>query len=154
MAPCGMEDLPDELLVMIFSHLENEELALNARNVCRRWKKLADSEVLWENYILDSYPLATKNVVELIQNMPSLKKYYNEIEIEGHEEVFHALATNSKLLKDLSVPRITLPLLSLKTLFDNLPNLESLAFSISGENALSTEIIGHMDTIKELTLFN
>ena len=153
MAPCGIEDLPDELMVTIFSHLKNEELALNARNVCTRWKNIADSDVLWKNYNLESYPLATEKVIELIQNMPSLKKYSNDMEIEEREEVFLALATNCKLLKDFSVPNITVPLTSLKVLLDNLSNLESLSFSISGENALSTEIIGHMDTIKKLTLF-
>jgi hypothetical protein len=44
----SLNDLPDELLLQIFSHFGAEELSLIIPNVCRRWNILAEGTLLWK----------------------------------------------------------------------------------------------------------
>ena len=50
-------DLPDELLLKIFSHFGAEELSLVIARVCKRWNILAKDVALWKTvwYKCDDY---------------------------------------------------------------------------------------------------
>ena len=47
--PMSVNDLPNEILLKIFSHFRPEELCLIIANVCERWNVLAKDKVLWKN---------------------------------------------------------------------------------------------------------
>jgi hypothetical protein len=46
--PMILNDLPDEILLKILSHLEPEDLCLNIAKVCERWNVLAKDKILWK----------------------------------------------------------------------------------------------------------
>ena len=45
----SLNDLPDEVLLKIFSHFGLEDLCLIIAKVCERWNILAKDVVLWKN---------------------------------------------------------------------------------------------------------
>ena len=44
----SINDLPDEILLKILSHLEPEDLCFNIAKVCERWNGFAKDVVLWK----------------------------------------------------------------------------------------------------------
>jgi len=44
----SFNDLPDEILLKIFSHFGPEDLCLIIAKVCERWNILAKNKVLWK----------------------------------------------------------------------------------------------------------
>jgi len=44
----SINDLPDEILLQILSHLRPEELRLNIANVCEKWNILVKDKILWK----------------------------------------------------------------------------------------------------------
>jgi len=44
----SINDLPDEIILKIFSYFEPEDLCLNTAKVCKRWNVLAKDVVLWK----------------------------------------------------------------------------------------------------------
>lgn len=60
------QDLPNELIILIFSYLSPEDLACHASEVCLQWLDVAKDHVLWDNATLiynDSYPLQFKKTI-------------------------------------------------------------------------------------------
>ncbi|XP_049842997.1 uncharacterized protein LOC126293725 isoform X1 [Schistocerca gregaria] len=80
----GINDLPDELLLMILSHVAFTDLLDVVPNVCRRWKKLsqdsklwADREfnigALWQCYLDDRKGGGNEQeAIEIFRNVPNL----------------------------------------------------------------------------------
>lgn len=48
--PKGVEQLPPDVLLTVFSHCDTKAL-LAASGTCRQWHELADSDVLWERLL-------------------------------------------------------------------------------------------------------
>jgi hypothetical protein len=46
--PISLNDLPDEILLKIFSHFGPEDLCFTIAEVCERWDILAKDVVLWK----------------------------------------------------------------------------------------------------------
>jgi len=44
----SLNDLPDEMLLQIFSHFGAEELSLLIPEVCKRWNILTKDKALWK----------------------------------------------------------------------------------------------------------
>jgi len=55
--PRSINDLPEEILLHIFSHFGPEDLCLVVAKVCERWNILAKDVVLWKtlSYECDNY---------------------------------------------------------------------------------------------------
>jgi hypothetical protein len=53
--PKSLNDLPEEILLNIFSYFGPEDLCLNIAKVCERWNILAKDVVLWKtlSYVCD-----------------------------------------------------------------------------------------------------
>ena len=45
----GFEDMPDEIILQIFKHLEFYDNASSSQ-VCKRWKLLSEDQSLWQIY--------------------------------------------------------------------------------------------------------
>jgi hypothetical protein len=46
--PMSLNDLPDEILLKIFSHFGSDDLGLIITKVCKRWKVLTNDVILWK----------------------------------------------------------------------------------------------------------
>jgi hypothetical protein len=55
--PTSLEDLPEEILLKIFSHFEPEDLCFRISKVCKKWNVLAKDVLLWKKlcYSCDIY---------------------------------------------------------------------------------------------------
>jgi len=51
--PSTLNELPDEILLKIFSHFVPEDLALIICKVCQRWKDIAEDVALWKTLSYD-----------------------------------------------------------------------------------------------------
>jgi hypothetical protein len=53
--PVLLNDLPEEILLKILSHVGPENLCINVAKVCKRWNILAKEKTLWKklSYICD-----------------------------------------------------------------------------------------------------
>ena len=47
--PRSLNELPDEILLKIFSHFGPEALAFSICEVCQRWKDVAEDVALWKS---------------------------------------------------------------------------------------------------------
>jgi len=54
--PMSLNDLPEEILLKIFSHFGPEDLCLNIAKVCEKWNVLVKDMELWKthSYTCDS----------------------------------------------------------------------------------------------------
>ena len=48
-APTSLNDLPEEILLKIFSYFGQEDLCFIIAKVCERWNKLAKHKLLWKS---------------------------------------------------------------------------------------------------------
>ena len=56
---CPWADLPDSLLLHIFCFLSSEEVRL-AAEVCRKWYRLSQDEMLWKRLLQETYSVSNK----------------------------------------------------------------------------------------------
>lgn len=69
-------DLPDELLLEIFSNLSIEDLALSAQHVNKHWKDVTQDDSLWKNQVFSpGYKMTDKEIARHLVNMPALKAF-------------------------------------------------------------------------------
>ena len=154
MAACNVERLPNEVLLIIFSYLSNEDLALNVRNVCSRWRNIADSKVLWEEYEFYASDLEVENVILQLRNMPCLKSFclWDNHIAEDAKRLTETLATYCKNLKVLEFPYTSMTAGMLQTLLSNSVELDKLVISTSFYNQQTTEVIGQFETLSTLVI--
>jgi len=75
---CGkhITDLPDELLLEIFSNLSIEDLALSVQHVNKHWKDVTQDDSLWKNQVFSpEYKMTDKEIARHLVNMPPLKAF-------------------------------------------------------------------------------
>lgn len=66
-----IDNIPDEILYCIFSHVPQVDLYFNVRLVCKRWQRLAADPYLWKT-IAVSNNVATEVLSEWIKSAPFL----------------------------------------------------------------------------------
>ncbi|XP_074039077.1 uncharacterized protein [Leptinotarsa decemlineata] len=88
--------LPDEILLHIFSFLNNEELYRIARCVCKRWYLLTSSPVLWKK-ITAKGEVPSKVLCDWLKHSPLLK----ELILEERDDINMIAQVASKFSKNL-----------------------------------------------------
>lgn len=77
-----INDMPDELLLMLFSYLSPQELYCIIRPVCMRWNRISKTTSLWKK-ITVGVEVPTNILRQWIQNSPNLRvlelEYRNDI---------------------------------------------------------------------------
>jgi hypothetical protein len=69
-------DLPDELLLEIFSNLSIEDLALSVQHVNAHWKDVTQDDSLWKNQVFSpGYNMTDKEIARHLVNMPALRAF-------------------------------------------------------------------------------
>jgi hypothetical protein len=69
-------DLPDELLLMIFSNLSIEDLAMSVQHVNSQWENVSQDGSLWENQTFSpGCKLSDEEIARHLRNMPALQTF-------------------------------------------------------------------------------
>jgi hypothetical protein len=69
-------DLPNELLLEIFSSLDIEDLAMSVQHVNSHWKDVSQDESLWKNQTFSpGYKMSDDAIAEHLMNMPTLRAF-------------------------------------------------------------------------------
>ncbi|KAL6072641.1 snoRNA-binding rRNA-processing protein [Balamuthia mandrillaris] len=91
----GVEDLPSEVFVLIFSYLEGEDLFAASRT-CFYWYSVAQERLLWKQLLLQQVPMQKRATVE-----PKLKQSVDYLEASGsnNQSGWKWLWQNNKRLK-------------------------------------------------------
>lgn len=69
-----IDSLPDEVLLKVFSHFDTKELYCVIRAVCRRWRVLAMSPILWKEIEVKN-EVPTSTLTFWIRTSPLLKHF-------------------------------------------------------------------------------
>lgn len=172
-----MDDLPDEILLSIFQHLENQDIVSRIAKVCLKWEKLASDSELWRNrYLFYNF----NKCDEFNATVRTINNMINYIHLGGHqameEEALQALlCSNITVVKKLSFLGScrTNPSKVIKILQKFGANLESLTLCVNNElvsfgtdektcyalkdahlrPGIIFNLIGCMENLKNLTLY-
>jgi hypothetical protein len=69
-------DLPDELLLKIFSKLSTEDLAMSVQHVNSHWKDVSQDDSLWKNRTFNPQcNMSDEEIARHLMNMPVLRAY-------------------------------------------------------------------------------
>ncbi|XP_049797709.1 uncharacterized protein LOC126215102 [Schistocerca nitens] len=133
----AIRDLPDEILLKIFSHMSVSELVGTVQKVCSRWKVLSQAAQLWTDKI---YRIGTwcrvgtcigksgnpdQEVIEIFRSAPNLRKVHIWHPITY--SVLCTLYTNCHRLTELHLDgKQTLSSSELKNLVEQCPRIKSL----------------------------
>jgi hypothetical protein len=72
----NITDLPDELLLEIFSNLSIEDLALSVQHVNAHWKDVTQDDSLWKDQLFSpEYKMTDKEIARHLMNMPALRAF-------------------------------------------------------------------------------
>lgn len=131
-------DLPDELIVKIFSFLTTKELCQNVAPVCRKWRQISLDQSLWKCLDFSSNPrLSSLNLLWLVRRTPLLKK----LVISGRMNVTLAevaiLTECCPAMQEIDFGFSDITSVMLKCLAENCPNLRKI--NIEGCDRLGEE---------------
>ena len=133
----NVSDLPEELLVLIFSNLSVPELCLKVIPVCKLWNRIGHDSTLWTSLKFGSGWAATQNftantIKKLIKMSPFLKTF--EYHSNNHiSRIIHSLANYCPKLQTLELQSKALTFRALESLVINCPAICQLSmFKIDG----------------------
>ncbi|XP_062617534.1 uncharacterized protein LOC134279201 [Saccostrea cucullata] len=94
--PTGISDLPDELLVMIFSFLSFYDIVKNVKVVCTHWRDLGDRKCFWNTRGLLKWVKEAKDEQGYIQRVRVIGRHIDELKYSeiNEEEPDEYLASN------------------------------------------------------------
>ncbi|XP_013137758.1 PREDICTED: F-box/LRR-repeat protein 2-like [Papilio polytes] len=124
-----INDLPNELLIYIFSMIDFESLLAVAK-VCVRWQQLCLTPCIWDNTRLI---VCMKNYIKISENIvPFVAKYLKNVKLQYFKLYSHVRAS----------------------LISYCPNLTHLEISISQVDSCIFEDLGHWPNLKFLSFRN
>ncbi|XP_049946202.1 uncharacterized protein LOC126428312 isoform X2 [Schistocerca serialis cubense] len=143
----GIDDLPDEILVTIFSHVSFSDLLDVVQKVCHRWRRLSQEMELWADkdyHIGIPSHCNSKNckgsvteleAIQIFQNAPNLCKAC--IWHDVSPRLFRTLSEKCRRLKELRLRSTQKPSYSmLKNLVERCSSLQMMRIS---DNLLRSE---------------
>jgi Leucine-rich repeat (LRR) protein len=145
------DDLPDKILLKIFSYLSIKDISVSVSNVCTRWRAVSEDEVIWKdwNYFPDA-STPEEDIITGFKNFPELRsfRYY------GTGNVIEKLSEYCRKISVLQIPHLKLSAVILKLTMERLTELRELIITISPmQDGLElTRIIGLSRTLERLHL--
>ncbi|XP_067014847.2 uncharacterized protein [Anabrus simplex] len=98
--PCGIQDLPYELLVEIFTYLEIDDLINNIPNVCKRWRDAANETRTWRHLIFcPDIKQDNGAIVKSLKKMPKLQDLVLKYMVDN--DALYGILDNCPLLRSL-----------------------------------------------------
>ena len=170
----GFEDMPDEIILQIFKHLEFYDNASSSQ-VCKRWKLLSEDQSLWQRINLGGRQVPAKFIEKAlrhgcqylrlhgtkIKSVPgpssfSVKnqlKYLSNFYYDGNEVLIKNLIGATQLLEKLSIEHCS----ARRPFFqpDIIQNKKTITVLRIRANTLSVETVKSIFTnCLELTVVN
>lgn len=150
-----INDLPDEILVEIFSYLSFKDLILSAQLVNRRWAEVSRDVELWRDITYTPDPRTEhSDIVNILEKAPMLRSFVSETEANIYE-IVDALCVHCKDIRKLEFWNSTMlssPLL--KKLLEHFPNIESLCLGLNKSNGEQCmKLLGQCDSLKRLAIY-
>lgn len=122
-----INDLPNEILIYIFSMFDFESL-LAVANVCMRWQQLCLTPCVWDNTRLI---VCMKNYVRISENIvPFVSKYLKKVKLQYFKLYSHVRSSLTSYCPNLTHLEISISQVD-SCIFDDLhywPNLKFLSF--------------------------
>jgi hypothetical protein len=146
------DELPNEVLLMIFSYLSIDDLCPSVRDVCIRWRIVSQADEIWKNLSFNPKRSASKeDIVSRLKNMSKLRTF----EYYGTCNVIEALSTHCTMIRVLHISKIELNPTLLKLTMERLTALRDLniSFGPGREGSEITHIIGQSKTLDRLSLY-
>ncbi|GLH10149.1 Uncharacterized protein GBIM_15118 [Gryllus bimaculatus] len=146
-----IHDLPDEILVAIFSYLNIEDLALNIRNVCHRWRAVVQDSRIWRSLKFRPVDEMAKEdrIIEILKGSPSLRwpvPWYLYT-----RKILETLIDYCKDVRELYISEVEDNLV--RKLVRECPNVESLEIDyFKFETTKSLDIISECKNLKHVKL--
>ncbi|XP_062621364.1 uncharacterized protein LOC134282951 [Saccostrea cucullata] len=79
----GIQDLPDELLLMIFSHLSFYDIMAHIQRVCVRWMVVSSEECLWKTSGVLNWMEDAENLETFLEQFGMISKYMKTLCIKN-----------------------------------------------------------------------
>jgi hypothetical protein len=149
----SFHQLPDEVLLKIFSHLSIEDLSLSIRNVCSRWRAVSEDDEIWLNLRYCPNAHAELGDINLmLENMPALRQFH----YFGTFNFIQKLCECCKRVSVLHIPNTTLNATDLQLALRCLTEMSDLGIYISPmkQGILFTLITGQSETLVSLSLYS
>jgi hypothetical protein len=145
------DELPDKILLKIFSYLSISEIVLCVRNVCSRWRTVSEDDEIWmESYYSPDANTPKECIISTLEKTPALRKF----EYFGTCNVIEKLSQCCRRVTELVIPHIELNAALLQVTMERLAELSALFITISPteEGLKITSIIGQSETLVHLNL--
>jgi Leucine-rich repeat (LRR) protein len=145
------DEIPNEILLRIFSYLSIHDISLSVRNVCTRWRDISEDDEIWKDWVYSPDESTPKEeIICMLKNMPAFRKF----QYFGTCNVIETLSQYCRKVNVLIIPHIKLNATLLKLTMERLTELSALHIEIrpTREGAEITRIIGKSKTLVKLIL--
>jgi Leucine-rich repeat (LRR) protein len=145
-------DLPDKILVRIFTYLTAEDIILCVRYVCTRWRALSENDEIWKHSCYcPGADTTEQGLLCVVTNTKALRVF----QYFGTCNVVQPLSRYCRKLQVLTVPNLLLSAADIKVVMELLPELASLNISLTTtkDGLEITSMIGQSQTLLRLSLF-
>lgn len=152
-----LDDLPNEVLLKIFTYLNIEELVVSTQNVCMRWREVSRDNKLWKDAVFNPRKEITdKEVAKYLENMPALRSYSATRRSENI--VIDALCKFCRNIRSIDLHNshnMNIPLI--QKIIQHFPHIESLKvplpYPMFPEELIKfSELIGQCQSLRSLCL--
>ncbi|XP_069675542.1 F-box and leucine-rich repeat protein 13-like isoform X3 [Periplaneta americana] len=148
-------DLPDELLIKIFSHISMEDLTMSVQHVSSHWKHVSQDDALWKDKVFGpGRDMDDEEIARRLKNMPSLKAFCPKRGM-NIRNIVKILCRYCKDIQHLELRFQTLSSITLRNIVETFPNIVNLMFQFPKEPHDQLEIaklVGQFQNLTTLTL--
>jgi hypothetical protein len=146
-----IDQLPDEMLLKIFSYLSIDDLTLSIRKVCIRWREVSEDYEIWNNLPYCPNANASREEINfMLKDMPALTQF----RYLGHFNFIQKLSECCRNIRVLHIPISPLDEIDLMLAMGCLTELCDLSISITTSEMAHrfTHIIGRSKSLVSLSL--
>jgi hypothetical protein len=121
------DELPNEILLKIFSYLSMHDINLSVRNVCTRWRAVSEDDEIWKDWVYFPHASSPKEeIIFMLKNMPALRNF----QYLGTCNVIETLSQYCRRVSVLIIPNIYLNATLLKLTMGSL-SWENFVFQLA-----------------------
>nr|CAD7416790.1 unnamed protein product [Timema poppensis] len=153
----SMDVLPNEILLLIFSHLGVEDIVTRAQHVCKRWRLLCARSGMWKDLVyVPGKRVSEKEVYEVIRQAPKLRRVCLDRSMDTDTFIDNV----RRFCQDIRELRVTpiswcgLSSRHIRAIVTRYPDIETLGVSLGEESPReSLQLIGSLGNLRSLELF-
>lgn len=151
-----IDDLPNEILLKVFTYLSIGELAMSVQYVSERWREVSQDDKLWRNAVFSPRKDVTdEEIVKYLENMPALTSY--SATRKTSNIVIDTLYECCRNVKRIDLhPSHCMTVSLMQKIVQHFPQIESLKvllpYPVFLEQLKVAELIGRCQSLKSLSL--